>query len=343
MPRLFVLRHRFAVIKRRLPVISIIVLISIFFALQLPERGESSVVSKDCGACHVLYPEMKKADRRDVPNTLCVSCHSSTSSDSVKVMGNVRVPVVYSTIPPFSPLAGGNFFYLRFGDRKGHNVEGIASPDAKFGGMPPGYDRLSDPSEIGYDPSKPLTCAGSNGCHGNRNVENPFAAIVKSHHASDTPVDGSTTAKSFRYLKINGKKTGVTGIEDKDWKNSSPKKHNEYSASINVLCANCHGNFHSKDVIGKASPWFRHPTDIVLPNKEEYKRYTTYNIDAPVGREVLNQAVSEKVEQGKDIVICLSCHVAHAGLNESALRWDYDALIAGDETKGGCFICHTGK
>ncbi len=149
-------------------------------------------------------------------NLLCVNCHSSAGKDSIKILGGVKVPVVHNTMKPASPLAGGNFYYVAtvLGDRKGHNVDGIASLDAKFRSNPPGYDSESDPSVKGYNVEKPLTCAGSNGCHGNRNIENPFVAIRGSHHADDTPIDGSTTAKSYRYLKNTDKIKGVLGFED---------------------------------------------------------------------------------------------------------------------------------
>jgi hypothetical protein len=150
---------------------------------------------------------------------------------------------------------------------------------------------------------------------------------------------------------------GVLGLEDDEWnQNCSSKKHNEYSPSIDVFCATCHGNFHSKEETGKKSPWFRHPTDIVFTKAGEYLNYNPnvpppsdrpgiriYSTDAPVGREKVPNSPSDEVKPGEDIVICLSCHVAHSGPCGSILRWDYDNIISGEEGKGGCFICHTGK
>jgi hypothetical protein len=348
--------------KRKLIVLSII-FTCILFLFQIP-KGSCTIVSDDCEACHGLYPGMMeeavpgKPPQYVLKNVLCANCHSNADRETIKTLGGVRVPVVKNTVAPVRPLAGGNFYYVAkdFGDRRGHNVEGITSRDEKFRGAPPGYERASDPS-IGYNPEKPLTCAGSNGCHGNRNIEDPFESIMGTHHADDTPIDGSTTAKSYRFLKNTIKIKGVVGLEDDEWnQNRSSKKHNEYTASIDLLCASCHGDFHSRDKTGKGSPWFRHPTNVALPKVGEYASYNfnippppdrpdirIYSPDAPVAREKVPKSASDEVKLGEDIVTCLSCHYAHSGPYESILRWDYDAIITGEEGKGGCFICHTGK
>ena len=348
----------------KLRLIISISILSFIFSLFIFSKCNGAIVSDECEVCHGLYPGMMEEAPLGEPqkfklqNALCIDCHSNSNRDTIKILGGVRVPVVNNTVKPVNTLAGGNFYYVSqdFGDRKGHNVDGIASLDAKFKSVPPGYDKDFDPSVSGYNVEKPLTCAGSNGCHGNRNIENPFDAIRGSHHADDSPLDGSTSAKSYRYLKSTNKVKGVLGIEDADWgQNSSSKKHNEYSLSIDQYCASCHSNFYSKEKIGKMSPWFRHPTGIVLPKTGEYMNYNPavslpadkkevriYNPDAPVARPIIPESASETVKLGTDIVTCLSCHVAHGSPNESMLRWDYDAIFSG-EAGGGCLICHTGK
>lgn len=340
--------------KKYLTIIFIILCFWILFILQ-PSEDSSAAVSGDCEVCHGIYPGMEKAV--SLGNILCVNCHSNSDRDTIKIVGGANVPVVNNTVKPVKPLAGGNFHYVAkdFGDRKGHNVDGVTSVDAKFKGAPPGYDRTSDPSAVGYNPKKPLACAGSNGCHGNRDVEDPFESILGSHHADDSVIDGSTTAKSYRFLRNANKVKGVLGLEDDEWnQNSSSTKHNEYSPSIDLLCASCHGNFHNK--IGKGSPWFRHPTGVVLPKRGEYINYNPevpspsdkpgiriYSLDAPVGREKVPKLPSDEINPGEDIVTCLSCHVAHSSPYESILRWDYDNIYTGENGKGGCLICHTGK
>jgi len=349
---------------KRLTVLFIVaVLFYLLAALWAPEGGEA-VVTGDCEVCHSLYPGMMeragpgKPLRYVLQNSMCVSCHSNADRNTIKMLGGARVPVVYSRVEPEHPLSGGNFYYVKtLGDRRGHNVDGIAPPDAKNMFVPPGYDRASDPSAIGFDPEKPLACAGSNGCHGDRDVENPFAAILGTHHSADSPIDGSTIARSYRFLKRTAKVKGVVGLEDKDWGYAATtKKHNEYTPSINRLCADCHSGLYRRDEIGRESPWFRHPTGIVLPRRGEYRNYNPgvppppersdiriYSLDAPVARPAVPQAPSDEVRPGTDVVMCLSCHVAHGSPNEFMLRWNYDEIVSGEDGDTGCFICHTGK
>ncbi len=325
------------------------IIIVFFLVIQsvflLPPAGRAMVIYKECETCHVLFPGLtgkNKGKNKDLRESLCVNCHSNASGDTIKLLGNFRIPVVNNTQEPAKPLAGGNFYYVAgLGERKGHNVHGISPTDMKFGMTPPGYDRANDPSSIGYNPAKPLTCAGSNGCHGDRNVENPFAAIMGSHHAEDNPIDGSTTAKSFRYLRITSSVKGVLGLEDEDWgQDATGLKHNEYSSTINNLCMSCHGNFHYKD---KKGAWFRHPVGVPLPVKGEYAGYSSYNPDAPVGRADISGATSRSVKAGRDVVLCISCHMAHGSPYNSSLRWNFEEVFSGKGGRGACFICHTKK
>jgi len=346
--------------KRGLLTVPVFIVIYVLFLLSF--RESAAVVSGDCDACHGLFPGLLDetvSSECITTNVLCIICHSSDSREPVKILGRSRVPVVFSTTPPGRSLAGGNFHYVGgvLGDRKGHNVGGIAPIDEKFTGYPPGYNSATDPSLIGYNHKEPLNCAGSNGCHGNRNIKSPFSAIRGSHHATDKPVDGSTTSRSYRYLKITDKVRGVTGLEDSDWGiDGSAGRHNEYSTSIDDFCAGCHGEFHRNGGSERTGPWFRHPTGIVLPGSGEYAFYNPevtpspgtndiriYRTDAPVGRTKVPAAPSNEVRPGEDVVICMSCHMAHSSPYESILRWDYDNIYAHEEGKGGCLICHTGK
>lgn len=332
--------------------------IAVFFScillvFHLSEQGRASVPLRDCETCHTIYPEMtEKGDYKKVLLAPCVSCHANTTGDTIKILGEFRIPAVYNTKEPASLLAGGNFYYVaNYGDKKGHNIDKIANVDANFPGLPPGYDRALDPSAVGYNKNKPLTCAGSNGCHGNRNIENSFAAMMGAHHAIDFPIDGTTIAMSYRYLRITPKVKGVVGLEHDNWgQNSTPSKHNEYSLSINRLCVSCHGNFHGR---AQQKAGFRHPVGVTIPNKGEFKGYITYNLDAPVGRKDVPEASGKDVSHGSDVVVCLSCHMAHGSPYNSSLRWNFDIISAGSENiisagsekgeRGGCFICHTKK
>jgi cytochrome c553 len=204
-----------------------------------------------------------------------------------------------------------------------------------------------------------------------------MAAIKGSHHPNDAVLkfgtiseagQGGTTALSYRFL------LGVKGGEETNWMGSGPSNtvHNEYKGAtargaestisspgggtISGLCAECHGNFHGPGTgdIGTAEPWLRHPTDIVMPGTGEYNYYNSsagggaanYNIDAPVARVTIPNSIVSTTTTGTDdsIVMCLSCHKAHATANADILRWNYEDINAGGgQENARCFICHTQK
>ena len=103
----------------------------------------------------------------------------------------------------------------------------------------------------------------------------------------------------------------------------------------------------SDNGIGTASPWVRHPTDVVIPNTaaSEYLGINgIYQDQTPVGRVTAGlpnaaAAADGVVVPGVDIVICLTCHRAHASNYADSLRFDYTTLAADD----GCLYCHTNK
>jgi predicted CXXCH cytochrome family protein len=170
----------------------------------------------------------------------------------------------------------------------------------------------------------------------------------------------------YRFLKgAHSSDRGVCGIEHPQWNyGATASSHNEYLGneasleslgSFNVLgntmtayCTGCHPYFHT-EVDGNGN-WIRHPSDAVIKNEREYANAFgaagsgtgTYDPDVPVARPSLS-AVSGTVTLGTDLVMCLSCHVAHGSPNHDMLRWDYTTMIAGGGGSGGCFTCHTEK
>jgi hypothetical protein len=175
----------------------------------------------------------------------------------------------------------------------------------------------------------------------------------------------------------------VKGYEVSDWQNTDASHHNEYfgvempegytysgctvdchfnedglkgirspNNTMSGFCATCHGNFHGLsgsygEVAGigdsTGGPFRRHPTDVVLPDSGEYSEYITYSVEAPVARTSVPDSPDSVVTPGSDVVMCLSCHVAHASNYADMLRWDYSQMVAGGGGSGGCFTCHTLK
>ncbi|MBW1973714.1 MAG: hypothetical protein JRI44_12885, partial [Deltaproteobacteria bacterium] len=269
----------------------------------------------------IIYPVISFAQA----NNICLSCHVSDENETI----TNGFPIVYNHLEPNAPLAGGNFYWVKFeGDEKGHNIIGITEPDSKLNIAP------------GGDMAVQLSCAGTYGCHGGRTSEfdigkedgivDDTEAIYGAHHEDDSclkaatlDVDeqGTTVGKSYRFL------FGIKGIEDFDWEQDNTNtSHNEYmgageydqTETISSLCAQCHPSYYGTGLmpggdgigVGTSSPWLRHPTDIFLPQKGEYAGYggdgNPYSLIAPVGRCNLYEIIDPaQVKPGKDVVMCL--------------------------------------
>lgn len=325
-----------------------------------------------CATCHTMHyseagaikPSWGQAGPYNYLLTNdCIGCHSNNTGATIK---DGYIPVVYNTVPPAEPLAGGNFYYLINSDQNGHNPVEVGNTEDTL---------LWTPGEVHAGQVSPneLTCAGTNGCHGIRQtspVLPGLQAIRGTHHQNmNGKLDNPTGINdSYRFLR------NVKGYEINDWKNNSSTHHNEYSgavtpmdtnqcsschdstditkirpqnATISGFCATCHGNFHSSDptVVGASSPFMRHPTDVLIPTGaqygNEYTAYTVYNVTTPVARQVIPNASSGTVTPGVDIVMCLSCHYSHSGPYYKMMRWDYKNWPG--QGTNGCGICHSSK
>ncbi len=341
----------------------------------------SAGVKKSCSNCHTQHNSEDGKSVSGVASqaallsiaggTTCWGCHAQGGGYNIDpTTGTPQIDHQNAV-----DLAGGNFAYITgnksgiTGDSmtRGHNIIDTGITDSNFGNQsfPPG-DAFSQHSE-GFD-NTTFTCAGKFGCHGDRTKSDEIEAIKGAHHTSDTvlkygsineSLQGGTVGTSYRFL------LGVKGGEDSDWEATvSGVDHNEYKggtsgtegtkvlpggSTISGFCSECHGSFHGQpdDTGGGASPWKRHPTDVSLPgNGTEYAGYTAYNLNVPVARtDIPNSPGSEVNPDGttNDIVMCLSCHRAHASPYSDSLRWNYDEMVAGGGGSGGCFACHTQK
>ena len=98
--------------------------------------------------------------------------------------------------------------------------------------------------------------------------------------------------------------------------------------------------------LAAVSPFIKYPKDVSLPTTGEYTICIGYKLFAPVARRKVPVRASSSVAPGSDVVMCLSCRVAHASNYPDMLRWDYSTMIAGNagKTSGtGCFACYTSE
>ena len=302
----------------------------------------------------------------------CVGCHTGDND------GGSTPYVMSTTEPDFGigtegGLAGGSFFWVAqtiggYGDACGHNVMGIAGQDEAITvveGAPGGQAPCAGSCHMTLavaQTSIPTLGSGCQGCHLN----------VMHHTDEGTGTKYVGASPWYRFLSghQSGTGKGVVGIEDSDWQfTKSMGDHNEYLGvsgpktskggfdhsgnTTTAFCTGCHGNFHQQDLTDTgASPWLRHPSDSVIPNSGEYAfRLTPYNLNVPVARDAatmttLGNSPGSSIAAGKDMVMCLSCHVAHGSPYPDMLRFDYSLMNAGaggGSSGRGCFTCHTTK
>jgi hypothetical protein len=202
-----------------------------------------------------------------------------------------------------------------------------------------------------------------------------MSAIKGAHHGNEDGflIVADKVANSYRFLM------GLQGLEHSYipdlWQNVTAVIHNEYLGvqrlagedrhcsachvgsthptadsyitsprrSMSGFCETCHSDFHTQQ--GANQAFLRHPSDFVIPNRGEYAEYLFYELTAPVARQILPVEPTEVVTPGRDMVMCLSCHMAHASPYNGMLRFDYTRMFAGTigAAGTGCFACHTSK
>ncbi len=345
-------------------------LATIIMLLFLP-LDSSSRVTGPCVSCHTMHNSQDNLWVADsgIPNPAllvagCIGCHTGQND------GANKTPYVFSTTPPqyritgtepsSNTLAGGSFYWVtNIGDRRGHNVYGLAGPDQLLS-LPPGGDGTFNSQ---------LRCAGTMGCHGNRNIVEQIAAVKGSHHYTNHQIwqSGTTLANSYRILD------GIQGFGDPAYEyHPTDLNHNKYYGvdrasesetvvgTISSECAQCHENYHNGPTTlvpnGNfgSGVWLRHPVDFDMSNaisSKEYQLYNnsstygnnTYSVISPVATAddstTLNTTIFTRPNDA--LVMCLSCHRAHGSPYPAALRWDYKGWPAGGYN--GCAVCHTAK
>lgn len=334
-----------------------------------------------CSNCHVMHASeagtaadpgsYTNGPQDRLLNDTCLGCHTEDNGAGPGLPAN-QAPGVFGK-GTGGELAGGNFDHSDGNELLGHNPVGITA-DSRYTGSnaPPGYTTGfpsggsdGDLVEVGATwGSNSLTCAGIYGCHGKHST----AGLDGAHHANVTgaSVTGNTVGTSYRFLY------GIDGWEDADYELvTGVGSHNIYyavdrsgsddlvgnanTATISYLCAQCHGIFHSgvgnagisNTATTGASPWIRHPTDVVMDAVSatgDFDAYGTYDSNVPLGSSDVSDGTIDTAATAADrIVMCLTCHRAHASQWPDALRWDYALMNAGGGATTGCLKCHDAK
>ncbi len=209
------------------------------------------------------------------------------------------------------------------------------------------YDGLKDPEQITAGVHDGQYIADSYrfiaGLKGIGNTEARWQNVDSTSHNEYFGADSEFRIASCNSCHVPGSDT--SGISARMTLDSTLKIANQ---SMSNFCATCHGNFHSSGDGGNngvSGAFLRHPSDYVIPDASEYAAYTVYDITAPVARPDLSDLpAASVVRPGTDMVMCLSCHAAHATPHDGMLRFNYADMVAGNtEGVSGCLACHTTK
>lgn len=353
-------------------ILSLIFFFVLFFVL-FPSQNLYARVTGTCSNCHTMHNSQGGNSMALVGGSLtedavpamlvsdCVGCHTgeNTADSTTPYVMGISEPVFGKN---GNTLAGGNFWWVAQNDQNGHNI--FPDNEDNYLGTAPG--------DMGF-----ASC-GANACHANLHL--PAESFGKlngksgcqschlypKHHADDDGIKLVNTAKQGWYRFLSGHMTGdgkgVEGIEHEKWNYGADKNsHNEYLGNVHdgefgfslgntttAFCTGCHGQFHAEQN-NENGQWIRHPSDAVITNSGEYAAAFggEYDPYVPVARASLAGGVRGEVTPGSDMVMCLSCHVAHGSPYPDMLRWDYDDMIAGTTVSAvqgtGCFKCHTEK
>jgi predicted CXXCH cytochrome family protein len=323
----------------------------LLIGLALPSTMAQATVNGPCSNCHTMHnsqngsPLVQTGTGANLLTNDCVGCHSSSTTDTIDSNGT---PIVWNTVAPTKPLAGGNFYWVsQAGDANdvfGHNVWGIKGNDSKLSTAPGNSfgscGTTSCHDSLATDPALTAVIGGKsrNGCQGchtevaHHDDSKPWFRFLKGHWNTDAYVEGIETPTWEQDATTNPADRNVYRGTDASygWAGGLQVEH-----TASAFCQGCHTDFHQQ--MGGASPWIRHPNDILLPETSEYAAYdptTNYSNEAPVA--YLNTAAPTRAEA---VVTCLSCHRAHGSDQPDMLRWDYTNMGAGT----GCYTCHTSK
>ena len=310
--------------------------------------GYADAIDGKCGDCHTMHSSQDgtaTTPNENLTKNTCVGCHNGGVAAAPNVFGELAA----------ARTAGGTFnanIVDGVGEyKKAHNVRDITWTNDEvelLNTTPGGAETAHGATPTG---ASELYCSGTAGCHGNHD-----GTGFKGYHHGSNP-------NAYRFLKYyNGTThTDIKGKGSTDWElgGADATNHNVYYAmsddnattydSISALCSMCHGEFHGQDdtTDGGATPWKRHPTEILVPAGWDPGVTVDYDTTpfAFTGADYTGVAIDAAYSMSDSPrVACISCHVAHGSDYNDLLRFDYTTdANAGVGLGGttGCLACHT--
>jgi hypothetical protein len=313
--------------------------VSLFAGAVLLSAGAGSafagVVAGACVNCHTMHNSQDGATMTGTVNAQllgavgCQGCHGQTNANTgnngmADQLGQIPMAPQVGDASSAKQNAGGYFTLGGINATVGsnqHNVSDIGNGgDATIiagGNVVPGGDAAT---AIGL---------GTTGA-GNANLTCSDCHSRSGHH--------TTVANTYRLLSGDNASTGHVNYGA----GSFTRTDNLYNATdMNNFCALCHGDFHgTTNQVVSSGVWKRHPTDLRVqtsagPSIVAINRAGS-NDQVVVGTDGTND----------DVLMCLSCHVAHGGAFPDLLAFAYNtdtnvASKTGGTASTGCETCHS--
>jgi hypothetical protein len=283
----------------------------------------------DCAGCHTMHNSqdgaLVDADsptgnayllKDATPSDTCLVCHASYGQMSTD--GQTRGPGgdFYWITQTISWSAHGHDYYV-YGREHGHNLDS------------PGYG-LSEDLQLTSAPGGTYdsTHMGCNSCHDPHGNENFRLLYGIGETAENYPL-GYTFTYAAPNADGNSRRTNIG--------DSGEELHGQHTAYISGMgnwCANCHEGFHADYTTN-----FVHPVDEEIDTdlSNIYNAYvTTGDMTGGYGTAYLplvpfedaaNTTSSTTGTTANSVVMCLTCHRAHASPYPDAGRWDFGATF----------------
>ena len=310
-----------------------------------------------CNGCHTMHNSQGGAIMADggspgqgisnylllgaTPSDTCLRCHAGDG-------GSYHVLASDPLVPTDERGAGDFVFLLEDNVNDGH--AGATNPIAGYAAghniVAPGHGISADPvlttAPGGTFPAADMACSSCHDPHGT----DSFRLLYGANRLVRT--DGST------YLFPNAAPTAeglglFFGVE-------SNSNHTAYQGGMSAWCGNCHGDFHNNAAA------LIHPSGVPL-GSDIASAYNAYNgttdcVNNPAAsglpcgtgtqptaylaqvpfEDPANTTTSTAGPSSGSVVMCLTCHRAHATSSPDAGRWDFNVtLLDEDGVESGAF------
>jgi hypothetical protein len=285
-----------------------------------------------CNGCHTMHNSQDGAlVDADSPNGNAWLLKQSTPSDTCLACHGPSYGAVFTSDPlaPPTTKGGGNFVFL-LEDNLNDGHAGASSPILGHTG---GHNIISIDKGVVADPvlstapggtfsSANLACSSCHDPHGNANFRLLYGAgRLIQDGLGGTFLNAAPVAEGL----------GLFGAGE------SNTNHTAYQSGMSAWCGNCHGDFHNE-----AGGRLEHPSGSTLGGSTAavYNAYngtddqtggvvaTSYLAAVPFESIAPGNTTSSTAGPGAgSMVMCLTCHRAHASSAPDAGRWDFNVTF----------------